>query len=70
MDFLVKYYAHAMQIYKDNPSTIAYIIASHIAFNKYYSLMDRTPLYAAAILLYLSLQKAYLNNEWKELLVQ
>jgi len=70
MDFLVKHYNRAMHTYKDNPSTIARVIASHIAFDKYYSLTDRAPLYAAAILLHPSLRKAYLDNEWKELSAQ
>ena len=67
MDYLADHYAKATEFYKDNASTKARILTSHITFDKYYSIADRAPLYAASILLHPSLRRSYLDKQWSAL---
>ena len=48
-----------------NTHLSASILTMWFAFNKYYALTDKTPVYTAALLLNPTLQKAYLNKSWK-----
>ena len=67
MDYLVDHYAKATEFHKDNASTKARILTSHLTFDKYYSITDRAPLYAASILLHPSLRLSYLDKQWAAL---
>jgi hypothetical protein len=67
MDFLADHYTKAMEIYKDDVSTKARILTSHITFDKYYNITDRAPLYAASILLHPTLRRSYLDKQWAAL---
>ncbi|EXU94461.1 hAT family dimerization domain protein, partial [Metarhizium robertsii] len=67
MDYLADHYAKATEFYKDNASTKARILTSHLIFDKYYNITDRAPLYAASILLHPSLRRSYLDKQWAAL---
>jgi len=64
MDFLIEHYKQMKLKYKDNSKMMSRIIASWYKFDKYYQLTDDSPVYAAAILLNLSLQKKYFEQVW------
>lgn len=70
MDFLADHYTKAAEVYKHDISTSARIMTSHPTFDKYYSITDKQPLYAAAILLHPSLRRSYPDKQWAKLTIK
>jgi hypothetical protein len=65
MDFLIKHIKEIQQEYASNTNLSASLLTMWFAFNKYYTLTDKTPVYAAALLLSLTLRRGYINKSWK-----
>ena len=65
MDFLIKYVKEMQQEYASDAHLLASLLTIWFAFNKYYTLTNKTLVYAAALLLNPMLQQAYLNKSWK-----
>ena len=65
IDFLIKYVKEIQQEYASNAYLLASLLTMWFTFNKYYTLTNKTLVYAAALLLNLTLRKAYLNKSWK-----
>ena len=65
MDFLIEHIKEMQQEYASNTHLSASLLMMWFAFNKYYTLTDKTPVYAAALLLNPTLQRAYLDESWK-----
>jgi len=51
MDFLIKYVKEIQQEYASNAHLSASLLTIWFAFNKYYTLTNKIPVYAAALLL-------------------
>ena len=64
MDYLITYYAKAKEQYSANSTMLTRIMTSWYKFDCYYELIDKNPLYPAALLLYPSLCEDYLNRVW------
>ena len=60
MEFLVAHFRAAQLKYNANPCMMTHLLASWFKFDKYYKLIDDSPVYVAAILLHPSLRQAYL----------
>ena len=67
MDFLINYIKSKQEEHAFNQNLLASLLTMWLTFNKYYSLTDQTPTYAAALLLNPTLQKQYLDNHWRPL---
>jgi len=65
MDFLIKHVKEIQQEHASNAYLLASLLTIWFAFNKYYTLINKTLVYAAALLLNPTLRKAYLNKSWK-----
>jgi hypothetical protein len=64
MDVLYKHYNQAFNKYKDNQQLLGCVLTSWYVFKKYYKLSDKSPVYAAALILHLSQRKAYIQKNW------
>ena len=51
MDFLIKYVKEMQQEHASNAYLSASLLTMWFAFNKHYTLTNKTPVYAAALLL-------------------
>jgi len=65
MDFLIKHVKEMQQEYVSNAYLSASLLTMWFAFNKYYTLTNKTPVYVVALLLNPTLRWAYLNKSWK-----
>lgn len=65
MDFLIEHVKEMQQEHASNAHLSASLLTIWFAFDKYYTLTDKTPVYAAALLLNPTLRKAYLDESWK-----
>ncbi|KAK5009145.1 hypothetical protein LTR28_002482 [Elasticomyces elasticus] len=66
MDFLVHYLDAARKLYKREPIVLSRVLTCWYKFDKYYKLTEQSLVYAAAVLLHLSLRKQYLDKNWKD----
>jgi hypothetical protein len=65
MDALVHHYSELQMQYSSNKSLSESLFTSWYVFDKYYSLIDDTGAYSAAILLHPEKRKSYLDAAWK-----
>lgn len=65
MDFIVRHILDSKKTYEYAPAMTTAINTAWFAFDKYYSLIDRTSAYAAALLLHPGHRKAYIDAVWK-----
>ena len=65
MDFLIEHVKEMQQEYASNTDLSASLLTMWFAFNKYYTLTDKTPVYAAALLLSPTLRRGYIDKSWK-----
>lgn len=65
MDFLISHLNSAKEAYKDNPTLMSRIMTCWYKFDEYYTLIDKSPVYATAVLLHPALRKAYFDEHWK-----
>ena len=65
MDFLIEHVKEMQQEHASNAHLSASLLTMWFAFDKYYTLTNKTPVYAAALLLNPTLRKAYLDESWK-----
>ena len=64
MDFLVIHLRQKRNEHIRNPRLSSSILKAWFALDKYYKLTDKTPVYAAALLLDPTARKAYLDDKW------
>ena len=67
MDFLIDHIKSKQEEHAFDQNLSASLLTMWLAFDKYYSLTDQTPAYAAALLLNPTLRKQYLDNHWRPL---
>lgn len=67
MDFLISHIKGKQEDYAGRPEVSASLLSMWFAFDKYYSLTDKTPAYAAALLLNPCLRKSHLHQAWRYL---
>ena len=65
MDFLIEHVKEMQQEHASGAHLSASLLTMWFAFDKYYTLTDKTPVYAAALLLNPTLRRAYLDESWK-----
>jgi hypothetical protein len=66
MDILVKHFEKQQRKYANKTGFKNAILMAWHAFDKYYSLTDQVPAYAAALLLHPSRRKRYIDANWNE----
>ena len=66
MNFLISHFRKAEAKHAANPHPFSAIRTSWYAFDKYYSITDSVPVYAAALLLSPNRRKAYIIRNWKK----
>ena len=66
MDILVKHLEKQKNKHANNAEFQNAILIAWYAFDKYYSLTDQVPAYAAALLLHPSRRKRYIDANWKK----
>ncbi|TIA30180.1 hypothetical protein D6C78_09762 [Aureobasidium pullulans] len=66
MDFLNKHLHTSRQRHIKNQALTTAILNSHYVFDKYYKIIDNTPVYTAAVLLHPSKRLNYLNKVWNK----
>ena len=65
MDILVKHFEKQKNKHVNDAQFHDAIMRAWYAFDKYYSLTDEVPVYAAALLLHPSRRKCYIDTNWK-----
>ena len=65
MDFLIEHLKTMQMEHAADRHLSASLLMMWFAFDKYYTLTDKTPVYAAALLLNPTLRRAYLDESWK-----
>jgi len=65
IDFLIKHVKEMQQEHAFNTDFSASLLTMWFAFDKYYTLTNKTPVYMTALLLNPILQRAYIDNSWK-----
>ena len=70
MDSLSDHFKEQSALYRNNTDFNASVVTSWHAFDKYYTLIDQTSAYAAALLLHPERRKAYLQLAWHRHWVQ
>lgn len=66
MGFLNKHLHKAREKHANNQALQAAVVDCHYVFDKYYTLIDQTPIYNAAALLHPSRRLNYLDKVWKK----
>jgi len=66
MDSLVAHFQQQMSLHRNNTSFNASLVTAWHAFDKYYTLIDETGAYTAAILLHPNRRKSYLQAAWRK----
>lgn len=65
MDYLIGHIKKKQDEHKGDSNLSASLLTMWFAFDKYYKLTDRTPAYAAALLLNPTFRRGYLDEEWE-----
>jgi len=67
MDFLINHVKNKQEEHAADQNLSASLLTMWFAFNKYYQLTDKTPAYAAALLLNLTCRRQYFDDYWQYL---
>ena len=67
MDFLINHIKNKQEEHATNQNLLASLLTMWFAFNKYYQLTDKTPAYAAALLLNPTYRRKYFDDNWQYL---
>ena len=67
MDFLINHIKNKQEEHATNQNLLASLLTMWFAFNKYYQLTDKTPSYAAALLLNPTYRRKYFDDNWQYL---
>lgn len=65
MDFLIAHIKSKQEEYTNDRNLSASLLTMWFAFDKYYELTDKTPAYAAALILNPTLRRQHLDDHWK-----
>ena len=65
MDYLIDHLKQAKIRYATNPQMNSSVLTAWFTFDKYYSMADDTPAYAAAMILHPSYKIQYIQNNWE-----
>ncbi|KAF2186044.1 hypothetical protein K469DRAFT_574307, partial [Zopfia rhizophila CBS 207.26] len=65
MDFLIGHIKKTQDKHKGNENLSTSLLTMWFVFNKYYKLTNKTPVYAAALMLNPCNQRAYLTTKWR-----
>ena len=66
IDYLIDHLKAAKIKYASNPQMNSSVLTAWFTFDKYYSIADDTPAYAAAMVLHPSYKMQYILNNWEE----